>query len=439
MNLLSMFDFYQKEIQSQWLATQAMTLGGMKIDTTALVSLRKKLREEIAETESQIAKLVGWVPNTKSPIDMERLLVGFGVVPKRTKKDKAKIGEDDLLDYAHRWPACRPVVTLCLNITERRTLQSNFLGMALDGEDFYHPTYRLNGTKSGRFASEGADEGGPQGQNWPESLLHIVIPDRPGHILIESDMEQAEDMIIAYDADDRVAIQAFENKVDSHRLKACWIFKNWPYNQGIPPKELLDEITVVCPACLALGKSKCNHSQRFLSKSSGYAFKYLMGVRKFTTRQLPRAGVFISEATARTIRSRVVSPPVIAWQARINLDLHRSRWLVNLLGRKREFYGLLAQDGKMLRDALSWTAQSVVGVIAGRAVARLTEILPRIDSGARLVTQRHDSVLVSAPAGAGRLVKEAIQESFYSPIPAHGRTLNIPVAHKSGPNWGDLH
>jgi DNA polymerase I-like protein with 3'-5' exonuclease and polymerase domains len=441
----SMFDFYMAEVQSQWPAVEWMISGGMKIDTKALIALRHRLREEIDQLQQSINSRIGWIPNTKSALDMERLFHELGVTPRRTNPTKAhpkgvvKTGKEDMLAYAHRFPSARSVIVDCLDITSRRTIQSNFLSMALDTNDFYHPTYRLNGTKSGRFASEGADEGGPQGQNWPGSLLHIVIPDDPDSILIEGDLCQAEDMIIAYDANDRVMIEAFEKKLDSHRIKGCWIFKNWQYEQGLPPKELMDNVTEICERCRPTGASKCNHSERFISKSSGYAFKYRMGVRKFVTRQLPPAGVFISESTGSTIRDRVVSPPTRAWQEATDRELARSRWLVNLLGRKREFYGIQSKDGKMLRDALSWKAQSVVGILAGRAIARLYVSLPNISSRARLLTQRHDSVLVSTPTKSIPLVKEAIQEAFYSPIQAHGRTFNIPVELKSGPNWGNLH
>jgi DNA polymerase I-like protein with 3'-5' exonuclease and polymerase domains len=325
-----------------------------------------------------------------------------------------------------------------LEITRLRTLQSNFLDLALDSNDYYHPTYGLNATATGRYASRGADEGGPQGQNWPHSLLNLVIPDNPSDVLTEADLSQAEDMIIAWDSQDKIAIEAFGKNIDSHRLKGCWAFRNWDYNAGLPSSDMISSITEVCTICSSLGQTKCNHAERFIAKQSGYAFKYKMGVRKFVNKILPNAGVYISEAEGKRIRDRVVSPPTTKWQNNTELDLRKSRWLTNLLGRKREFYGLLDDSGELLRAALSWKAQSVVGVIAGRAVTRLERSLRLISPTARLVTQRHDSVLVShSPRDATR-VRLALAEAFYSPIVAHGRTLNIPTECKTGPNWRDL-
>ena len=203
--------------------------------------------------------------------------------------------------------------------------------------------------------------------------------------------------------------------------------------------DMLQSITVVCKACGVSGKTKCNHSERFIAKSSGYAFKYRMGVRKFITRQLVPAGVFISEAEGKQIRDRIVSPPTAQWQNNTDAELSKTRWLTNLLGRKRNFYGLHDTSGEMLREALSWKAQSVVGIIAGRAVIRLESSFRRTLPTARLLTQRHDSVLVSHKKADRGRVRELVSDAFYSPINAHGRILNIPLEFKSGPNWRDLH
>jgi DNA polymerase I-like protein with 3'-5' exonuclease and polymerase domains len=435
----SQYEFYVTEIQSMWDATSWMTRGGMHIDINALLKHRRDIANAIAQNESSLQATLKWTPNTKSSLDMARLLAELGVQPSKTKKsNKVRIGKDDLLGYAHKYPSSRAILATCLEITRLRTLQSNFLDLALDSNDYYHPTYGLNATATGRYASRGADEGGPQGQNWPHSLLNLVIPDNPGDELTEADLKQAEDMIIAWDSHDKIAMEAFTKGVDSHRLKACWAFRNWDYSAGLPSSVMLVSITEVCDVCKSLGQSQCNHSERFIAKQSGYAFKYQMGPRKLVNKILPTMGIFISENEGKRIKDRIVSPPTSKWQSNTELDLRKSRWLTNLLGRKREFYGILDDGGELLRSALSWKAQSVVGVIAGRAVTRLERSLRLIGPTARLITQRHDSVLVSHSPRDRARVRLALAEAFYSPVNAHGRVLNIPIEVKHGPNWRDL-
>jgi uracil-DNA glycosylase family 4 len=512
---LGMYDHYMTEIQSQWDAVMAMQIGGLRIDVPELIKTRKSVREGIALHESKLKELLGWVPNTKSPIQMAKIFDQFHVVVARTKKtNRPKMGKEDLLNYAHRYPLIRPVLTECMEVTQRRTIQSNFLDLALDRDDKYHPVYRLNGTKTGRYASEGADEGGPQGQNWPHHLLNIVVPDRwrdvgsdnvlhddrrgshrnvahtetaqrgrhslhdiqeremeldterrakhreelyklpsigqrddlsmsrtspePGNELTNADLKQAEAMIVAWDAGDPFLIEAFKSGKDIHRIRGCVIFRGWDSQLGIPTEDLIKSIKTVCNKCASDGQDDCSHSERFLSKTSGHAFTYKMGPRKFVNRILPPAGVFISESEGKRIRDAVVTRHILNWHDRTEQELRKSRWLTNLLGRKREFYGILDMGGDLLREALSWKAQSVVGVIAGRAVTRLHKSLRSIGNGARLLTQKHDSVLVSHSVVDRERVVAALQEAFYCPINAHGRILNIPLEIASGPNWRDL-
>lgn len=443
--MLSLYDYYMTEIQSQWPATSWMIEGGLHIDVHELINTRKRLRTEINNLETQLTNAANWTPNTKSNQDMEKLLLQLGVVPNRTKpsrnfpKGQAKVAKDDLLNYAHKFPNSRSVIDICLEITKRRTIQSNFLDLALDTNDYYHPTYRLNGTKTGRFASEGADEGGPQAQNWPHPLLSLVIPDNPlTDELTEADMKQAEAMIVAWDAQDPFLMEAFTSGRDIHRIRASVIFRGWEIHKGLPKDDLVRSIRLVCDICSKEGQTGCSHSERFISKQSGHAFTYKMGVRKFVTKILPPAGVYLSEAEGKRIRERCLTPHIIKWQTDTDNELRRGRWLTNLLGRKREFYGLHDANGELLRETLSWKAQSVVGTIAGRAITRLEKSLRNLEN-ARLLTQRHDSVLVSHRTNDRARVRELVCEAFYSPINAHGRVLNIPLEFKSGPNWRDLH
>src|SRR5216684_1031601 len=183
--MLSLYDFYMTEVQSQFPATQAMIEGGLHIDVAALIETRKRLRLEVESHESNLTKLAGWTPNTKSNQEMEKLLLQFGVTPNRTKpsrnfpRGQARVAKEDLLGYSHKFPSVRPILDVCLEITQRRTLQSSFLGMALDTSDYYHPTYRLNGTKSGRFASEGAAAASPQRHHRPPYLPNLANTGKP--------------------------------------------------------------------------------------------------------------------------------------------------------------------------------------------------------------------------------------------------------------------
>jgi DNA polymerase I-like protein with 3'-5' exonuclease and polymerase domains len=444
-----MYD-YQAEIQALWPISFSMMTGGMHIDVPALIQTRKDVIKSVSLCESRISDMLGWVPNTKSPIDMGRLLrqynVPYKLQPKCIAKTctceqrgvphKPEIKKETLLTIGAHNPSARPVLTQCVEITSRRTLASNFLGMALDQRDYYHPVYKLNGTKTGRFASEGADEGGPQGQNWPSHLRNIVIADDPiNDELTSADLKQAEAMFVAYDSQDIFWIRCFEQKKDAHNALGLILFHNYDPGVGLPSNELLVTIQRVCDVCKTEGLSECTHSQRFISKSSGYAFKYGMGPRKYVTKQLPPAGVFMSEAEGRRIRNKVVTPALGRWQQAGDTALRQSRWQVNALGRKREFYGILDNSGELVREFLSWKAQSVINVITSRAMIKFDKLSSTLSPKPRIVTTTHDSLLINHRKEQRNDVHEMLREAYHQPIPLHGRELNIPLDIGSGPNW----
>lgn len=409
----------------------------------ALIHLRTEVAEGIKQHESSLQNMLGWLPNTKSAIDMARLMDQYRIpIRERTKTGKVQIRKETLLTYGNRHPIVRRPLTECLEITRRRTLASNFLGMALDYSDYYHPVYRLNGTKTGRFASEGADEGGPQGQNWPNHLRNIVIPDDPGlDELTSADLKQAEAMVVAYDSRDVWWIRIFEEKKDGHGALALVLFHNGDYSK-LPSDQDIKTVPRVCDSCSHEGLKECNHSERSLSKSSGYAFKYGMGARKYITKQLPTLGVFMSEAEGKRIRSQVITPALGRWQQRGYDELRESRWVTNALGRKREFFGILDDSGDLVRELLSWKAQSVINVVTSRAMILLQQAFKRIRGTSnlpmpRIVTTTHDSVLINARKQFHREIHSACDEVYDQPIPLHGRTLVIPLDKGSGPNWRD--
>jgi DNA polymerase I-like protein with 3'-5' exonuclease and polymerase domains len=308
--------------------------------------------------------------------------------------------------------------------------------MALDPNDYYHPIYRLNGTKTGRFASEGADEGGPQGQNWPGHFRNIVIADNPDQDeLTSADLKQAEGMYIAWDSQDVFWIRAFQSGMDTHRIAGLVIFHGWETDTGLPPKESLAQVPKVCQTCKSEGLNDCTHSQRFISKSSRYAFSYGMGPRKLVTKQLPPAGVFLSESEGRRIRSRVITPALARWQQGHDEELKKRRWFENALGRRREFYGIHDSSGEMLRELLSWKAQSLINVITSRAILKFDKITNHLSPKPRIITTTHDSLLVNHRKEFRQQIYDALNESYNQPIKIHGRELIIPLDIGSGPNW----
>lgn len=427
-------DYYRTYMQGQWDAITTMRKGGIRVNKTLLNDIRRKLQGEVSLAEEELREHVGWSPNVKSYLDMERLFEQYRVPFRRTPTGRPSSNEKHMLEYIRMVPPeGQRALGGCLEITRRRTQLSGFLSMALDPRDFYHPSLDISHAVSGRASSEGADEGGPQIQNIPKSLRKIFIPDDEESEITQADLKQAEAMFVAWDAREESLISAFEEGKDVHSVLGCRIYRDWTKDE-LPPDDLIASILRVCDRCRSRGESECNHSERYMSKQSGHAFRYKMGVRRFLVEQAAK-GVYLYESEGKRIRDRVITPAIQRWQDRGKLDLESNDWIELPCGRKRRFSGLLVED--MIRKYLSWRAQSHVSHVTNLAMCRLHTALLQWPGLARILTQTHDSLVVTHKKYLRPVVSRAIDDAFDQTYTIHGRPLRIPIDTTHGPNWGD--
>lgn len=425
------FDYYTKYVQPQWDVFMDMRKGGIRIDTERLKDTRASMAAELSQLEEQLKEKLGWLPNVESYLNMGKLFEQLGIKPSYTMKThRPRFDEGSMAYYAHNNISARPILVLCNSITKHRTLMSSFLQMHLDDKGFYHPFMDVFKTKTGRAASKGADGGGPQIQNIPKSLRKLFIADDDESEIICADLKQAEKMYVAWEAEDLLLLEAFRQKKDVHRVLGCIIFRNW-HSAELPPDNLLASILKVCPSCGKKGETECNHSERYMAKQSGHAFSYMQGERRFI-REQAKKNVFIEYEEAKRIRALTISKAIHAWHDRTYSEMRRSLWFENPLGLRREFYGL--PDDEMLREILSWEAQSTVGSVTTIAMLRLARSLPE---GSRLLTQTHDSVAISTKKDQREQIYKLLDEAFYVPMTIHGRELVIPLDKSHGPSWGE--
>lgn len=428
------FKHYEEEVHPQWYPVMDMRIRGLHVDVAKLREVRERLHAEITATQQLISSRVGWLPNTKSPLDMIKLYNQLGINFEKTAKNRPKMDKEIMFTYAAKYPAHRDILLGITGLNAVRTLQSGFTNIGLDEQNHYHPSLTLNKTKTGRLASKGADEGGPQIQNIPSSLRSIVIPDNPEtDELTNADLQGAEAMLLAWFTQDPLLVGGFQKKKDIHRIRGCIIFKGWA-SLELPPDDMLATIHKVCDKCKGIVDS-CNHSERYLAKKSGHAMAYREGVRRFC-QELRKEGIFIDEAQAKQIKARVVSKFITQWHIDVESGLRHSPWLETPLGRRREFYGIL--DEEMLREALAWYCQATVGQITNRAMIRMYDKLPKIHPTARLITQTHDSITTTHRLQDRSAIEELYHDAFHQKMTIHGRELVIPIDIKHGPNWGEL-
>jgi len=425
----NMLEYYRTTVQPQWDPYMDMRQKGWRINTTLLADIKQKLIAEVNELQDTLKAGLGWVPNSRSPIEMAKMFQELGVKPYTTPTGRVSMKEEHISEYARSTSGeARQYLLTQQEITRRRTLLSTFTELALDDKEHYHPSYNINHARTGRSSGEGSEDGGPQLQNIPKRMRKIFIADDSESEIITADLKQAEAMIVAWDSQDPQLISAFEKGKDVHRVRGCRIYRNW-LSSDLPPDELMATIRLVCDRCSQFGETECSHSERQIAKISGHALSYKMGVQKLC-KTLARADIFIAYSEGERIKKAVVSTWIEEWQNRVEWELKQSPVLTGPLGRVREFYGLLDED--MIRAALSWKAQHVVGDVTNRAMIFLYRTLPK---GSRLLTQTHDSISVTAKKAQREEVSSLIDKAFNQIIYYHERPLVIPIDKTYKETW----
>jgi uracil-DNA glycosylase family 4 len=430
-----LFDVYTHEVHKLWEPLLSMRKKGIHVSRTALQEVRQEIATTIAKHETAIEARIGFKLNTRSPLDMAKLYTTLNIKPRLTPSGRVKTDAEEIMYMAHKYPEQREILLMIHNLNTNRTLRDGFLGISLDPYDFYHPYYIPHKTKTGRLASKGSDNGGPQLQNIPARLRKVFIPDDPSHEFTSCDLKQAEAMIVAWMAEDEILINAFLNEKDVHRVNACILFRNWVNPKELPPDSMLDSIRENCDACEKLGIHKCNHSERYIAKQTGHASSYLVGPRRFCSEQIKK-GLSFSEADAKKYLSLLVSDAKRRWHADVERQLKSTRILTTPLGKRRTFFGI--PDHDMLREGLSWLAQATVAQITTRAMILFNDRYRESPEQARIVTQTHDSLLISHNRDLRAEVMLALNLAFYIPLTIKGRELIIPLEFQFGENWGEV-
>lgn len=413
-------DYFREHVLSLIRPVWAMQGRGMAIDYEALQKAKRRLQLEIALLQRQLELEIQMPCNVMSPVDLRYLIydkLGYPVKKRTAKGGGASADKETLLTLSYQSPHA-PIFRKILDIRQRRTLVSSFMGMEANSRGRYTAVYKIHGADSGRLSSTSSKDldgrAGPQLQNIPKKLRYIFKAAR-GKTMITADLRRAEAMFVAYAAgeDDLIAI----------------------FND--PTRDLYIEL-----AEEALGKKVGkNDIERECFKSVVHASNYGMGPRRFVSVLRVRginiedvsvpgvlsgekkAAYFIEKYHSRFPRIRSV------WQARIKRSIDTTRTLVSALGRRRFFMGRLG-DEATYRVGFSFDPQATIVTITNTALRRLH------DWGYDVIMQVHDSTGIEIEEERVLEGCDAVARSFHYPVEVNGRTLNIPIDLQVGRNWG---
>lgn len=246
-----------------------------------------------------------------------------------------------------------------------------------------------------------------------------MIP-KQDYIMVNIDLSQAENRIVAYIAPELKMIDAFKNNKDIHSITAGFVLDKKP-----------DTISREDGSC-HLGNGE--HSERYFGKIANHSLNYDFGYKKFALKyQLP-------EAQAKMLKEKHYFnyPGIRDYHNWIKHKLVTERCLTNLYGRKRFF--LEPPGDELYKKGYAQIPQSTVA-------DKLCEVLnwvyvnpnmPELE----LLLQVHDSIMFQLPVKIGweKIARYLllIRQFMERPMEWHTRKFSIPVDCEVGLSWGSL-
>ncbi len=369
-------------------------LRGTKINDTDKKKHTETYATKIFDAQIKLNDIAGEPVNAKSTKQIQGLLYDKFGLPKQYHRKTGNVTADaealERLAMKHDNEALHLIV----DIRSNRTVLETFLRQEFpDGRA--HTAYNIAGTNTGRLSSAQSLvlQTGMDLQNIPEKLRTPFIADA-GKVLLEVDLSQAENRVVAYLADEERQIRIFDTGGDFHQLMA-------------------DRLDVT----------------RVIGKKIVHGIDY--GMRK---RLLSRE-TGLTEKVAGEKREMYLDeyPGIEHWHHAIQRQLKEDRTLVTPLGRKRVFRGLYGDD--MFRKAYAFMGQSTVGdwlninlVCCYYALKDKTDILLQV----------YDSMLLQCKPERVRHVSIVIKHYLERPFKIDKRMLSIPCKFKRGDNWGEM-
>ena len=277
------------------------------------------------------------------------------------------------------------------------------------------------GTETGRFASSDSFlEASTNLQNIPKKAAMLdplfdaraCIIAKPGYLLVEGDLSQAEARATSAYAGDTAALAMFDGGRDIHKWTASKIFKC-----------AIDEVS---------------KEQRHLGKVARHALNYGMGWSLFLDEingDADLTGIAISAAEAKQIVDayHADNQPLLQWWEAVWQRVQRDGYLCNAFGRRRDFLSPYVRK----TDVVAYLPQSTIADLLNWRLTALHE--ESLWLSPLMLLQIHDAILLEVPKeDATKAAKELQRYLTAEPVEINGYKLWVPADVSVGERWSEM-
>lgn len=415
---------FSRELQAPALE---INMRGLLVDLEERDKLCREYERQIAVVEAQLVRLIkegiGWDGLTKwnSPGQIGTLLYDVMGLPEQKQKGKRTTNRDSLEKIASQYFDAEPIINRVLFLRDK-IKKVQVLRTRIDPDGRLRTSVNIAGTDTGRFSSSFSEFGSSGGnlQNIEEALRRIFIADK-GMKFAYIDKEQAESRAVGAICWNLFRLSNYLDACESgdlHTTVAKLAWKSLPWTGELKADREIAEQPFYR-----------QHSRRHMSKVLGHGTNY--DGQPFTMRQHTKIdldvikefqGLYLHEAF----------PEIPMWHDWTRKTLWSDGFLINLLGRRRRFFGR-RNEPETQRKSIAYNPQGSVADILNRdmlAVWRLNIV--------QLMLQIHDAILIQYPEEREDEIIPQVLTAMTTKVPLEaGRELLIPNDVKVGWNWGN--
>jgi len=405
-------DLFQSFMQLNKIAIKMRTKG-VQVDPEKLTKHRRILKQRRSKSKTAIKKLAikakfpSFNPNAHR--DVSNLFARkLGV---QSEKFSEKTGEPSFDAKVLIGLCAHPKELVALLAREilkfrkwSKLLNTYIEGMPLDKENVCHPTWNVQGARTGRWSSQD-----PNVMNIPKPKYDkgkLVAPGlrdlfcaREGMFLIEADYSQLELRILALLSGDEELLKWYAEGRDVHTQNACDLF----------------------------GIDTPTSKQRDLAKGFVYGCNYGGGPQTiWRSLVVDFPGLAISDIERLIIAWFRAHPAIPKWQ---QMQLSKGRRLgyveAPISGRRHYFYGAL-EPTKCFNLPIQMSAADIINPAALRLVATM-------EPQESILFQVHDSLVTETDKPV--LMRERMMSAMEKPVIVGKSKMAFPVDVKVGVNW----
>ena len=389
-----------------------MEREGVLIDAGLLARQSRELAERVMALEQQAFQLVGQPFNLGSPKQLGEILFERMQLPvvRKTATGQPSTDEDVLQALAADYPLPKLLLEHRALSKLKSTYTDKLPQMVNTRTGRVHTSFGQATAVTGRLASTD-----PNLQNIPVRTTEgrrireaFIAP--PGHLIVSADYSQVELRIMAHLSGDESLVRAFAEGADIHRATAAEIF-------GVSLEQVTPEQRRYIKAV----------NFGLIYGMSAFGLAAQLGIERGAAQQ------FIDKYFARY-------PGVADYMQRTREQARKQGYVETVFGRRLWLPDINAGGGPRRqaaeRAAINAPMQGTAADLIKLAMIAVQAWLDRERSGAKLVLQVHDELVLEVPDGELAHVKTELPR-----LMAGVAKLSVPlvVDTGSGPNWEQAH